>query len=132
MVRARISGLVLVAAPVALGAVLIDGSRALGEFTWLLTPVLMGLAVWASVSLRLGWAVAALRFAPLAFVGRVSYSLYLYHLPVLILFNLYLPLAPPYIAFPLYLAVVVPLAWASYRYVELRFMNLRQGKPRHA
>jgi peptidoglycan/LPS O-acetylase OafA/YrhL len=130
--RARISGLVLVAAPVALGAVLIDGSRALGEFTWLLTPALMGLAVWASVSLRLGWAVAALGFAPLAFVGRVSYSLYLYHLPVLILFNLYLPLAPPYLAFPLYLAVVVPLAWASYRYVELPFMNLRQGKPRHA
>jgi peptidoglycan/LPS O-acetylase OafA/YrhL len=45
---------------------------------------------------------------------------------------LYLPLAPPYIAFPLYLAVVVPLAWASYRCVELPFMNLRRGKPRHA
>ncbi len=130
--RPLASSAVLLAAPVALGAVLVDGSRVLGEITWLLTPALMGIAVWASVSLRLGWAVAALGFKPLAFVGRVSYSLYLYHLPVLILFNLYLPLAPPYLAFPLYLAVVVPLAWASYRYVELPFMNLRQGKPRHA
>jgi peptidoglycan/LPS O-acetylase OafA/YrhL len=126
------SSVVLVAALAGLGAALIDGSRVLGQFTWLLTPVLIGLATWASVSRRLGWALQALAFAPLAFFGRISYSFYLYHLPVLILFNLYLPGAPPLLALPLYLAVMLPLAWASWRYVELPFMSLRQGKPRHA
>jgi peptidoglycan/LPS O-acetylase OafA/YrhL len=126
------SSVVLIAALGGLGAALIDGSRVLGQFTWLLTPVLLGLAAWASVSRRLGWALQALAFAPLAFFGRISYSFYLYHLPVLILFNLYLPGAPPLLALPLYLAVMLPLAWASWRYVELPFMNLRKGRPRHA
>jgi peptidoglycan/LPS O-acetylase OafA/YrhL len=130
--RAWISSLVVVVAPVMLGASLHHGSRVLGEFTWLLTPLLMGLALWASVSWRLGWALRALGVAPLAFLGRISYSLYLYHLPMLILFNLYLPDAPPLLAFPLYLALLLPLAWASYRYVELPFMNLRKGVPPHA
>jgi peptidoglycan/LPS O-acetylase OafA/YrhL len=130
--RTLVSSVALVAAPVALGAVLIDGSRAWGQFTWLLTPLLIGLAVWAAISRRLGWATGALDFAPLAFLGRISYSLYLYHMPVLILFNLMLPDAPPLFAFPLYLAAVLPLAWASWRFIEMPFMNLRKGAPRHA
>lgn len=130
--RALALSVLFVAAPVTLGAVLINGSRVLGEFTWLLTPLLLGLAVWAAVSWRLGWAVKALDFPPLAFVGRISYSFYLYHLPVLILFNLYLPDAPPLLAFPIYLAAILPLAWASYRFVETPFIKHRKGTPRHA
>jgi peptidoglycan/LPS O-acetylase OafA/YrhL len=126
-----LASVVLIAAPAALALVLVTGSRALGEFTWLLTPLLLGLAVWAAVARRLGWAVRVLDLAPIAFLGRVSYSLYLYHLPMLLLFNLYLPDAPPLLAFPLYLAATLSLAWVSYRFVEVPFMNLRERKPRH-
>jgi peptidoglycan/LPS O-acetylase OafA/YrhL len=126
------SSVVLIAALAALHLVYASGTTPLGAATWLATPLLMGLGIWASVSRRLGWAQRVLGFAPLAFLGRVSYSLYLYHLPMLILFNLYLPGAPPLLAFPLYLAAVLPLAWVSWRYVEMPFMNLRTGTTGHA
>lgn len=57
---------------------------------------------------------------PLAFVGRVSYSAYLYHLPLLYLWNRYAPF-PAGLSLPLYLATVLCLSWLSWRHIEQRF-----------
>jgi len=63
---------------------------------------------------------AALGRGPLAFVGRVSYSAYLYHLPLLYLWNRYAPF-PAWLSLPLYLAALLALSWRSWRHIEQRF-----------
>jgi peptidoglycan/LPS O-acetylase OafA/YrhL len=62
----------------------------------------------------------ALGRGPLAFVGRVSYSAYLYHLPLLYLWNRYAPF-PAWLSLPLYLAALLCLSWFSWRHIEQRF-----------
>jgi peptidoglycan/LPS O-acetylase OafA/YrhL len=60
----------------------------------------------------------------LAFVGRVSYSAYLYHLPLLLVMQKYL--APAGASFALaYLALVLFVAWISWRFVERPFLARR-------
>jgi peptidoglycan/LPS O-acetylase OafA/YrhL len=86
-----------------------------------LTLVVLGL-----VSRGSRYAKPLLANAPLAFVGRVSYSAYLYHLPLLLLWNKYAPANLGWMSLPAYLAIVLTLAWASYRLVELPWM--RGGK----
>jgi peptidoglycan/LPS O-acetylase OafA/YrhL len=130
--RTALSSTVLIAAIALLYGVHAAGAAPLGESTWLCTPLLLGVAMWAAVSRRLAWAVKALTFAPLALFGKISYSFYLYHLPVLILFNKYLAGTPPLLAFPLYLAVMLPLAWASFHFIEEPFMRWRQREVSHA
>jgi peptidoglycan/LPS O-acetylase OafA/YrhL len=44
--------------------------------------------------------------------------MYLYHLPVLLLFDLYAPAELGFVAFPLYLAVLLTISIASFVYVE--------------
>jgi peptidoglycan/LPS O-acetylase OafA/YrhL len=60
---------------------------------------------------------------PLLFVGRCSYSAYLYHLPLLLLWNRYAPRELGAMSLPLYLALVLAVSWSSWRFVELRFMR---------
>lgn len=61
---------------------------------------------------------------PLAFTGRVSYSAYLYHVPLLLLWNRFATV-PPALSFPLYLAVVLVVAWMSWRWIEQRWHPTR-------
>ena len=62
---------------------------------------------------------------PLAFAGRVSYSAYLYHLPLLMLWNRYAAV-PPALSLPLYLAAVLVVAWMSWRWIEQRWHQTRR------
>ncbi|MEQ1731726.1 MAG: acyltransferase family protein, partial [Vicinamibacterales bacterium] len=66
-------------------------------------------------------AAAPFRLAPVAWVGRISYSLYLVHWPVIVLYTAYFyrPLEglDPW----LLMTVSVGLAWAQYHFVEQRF-----------
>ena len=74
------------------------------------------IARWAPA--RTAAKAAALVFArgPLAFMGRISYSAYLWHLPLMLLLH---------VEFPLYAASVVAVGWVSWRCIERPFMQAR-------
>jgi peptidoglycan/LPS O-acetylase OafA/YrhL len=63
-------------------------------------------------------AAGLLARGPLAFTGRISYSAYLWHLPVLYLWNRFT--VPGWASLPAYLAAVAALSWLSWRFVERR------------
>lgn len=68
-----------------------------------------------------GLAARLLGRGALAFSGRVSYSAYLYHLPLLALLDRFDPGAR-LAALPLYLGIVLGVAWLSWRFVERPFL----------
>lgn len=100
-----------------------------GEQTWLLTTIALG-ALLLAAALGTGFlASAVLGRGPLAFAGRVSYSAYLYHLPVLLVF-IHFWNGPHAVMLPTYLAIVTLVAWLSWRFVEQPFLRdsaLRSG-----
>jgi peptidoglycan/LPS O-acetylase OafA/YrhL len=74
---------------------------------------------------------AVLRARPLTWLGRVSYSLYLWHLPVLVAFGYRpgahtgRPLAGPAVA----IVVALMVAAASYRFIEQPFLRRKDQPP---
>jgi peptidoglycan/LPS O-acetylase OafA/YrhL len=96
----------------------------LGDLNWVLIPIAMGIAMVALVSTGNPLARTLLANAPLAFVGRISYSVYLYHLPLLLLWNKFAPRELGWLSLPPYLALVLLVAWLSWRFVEVP--NLRR------
>jgi peptidoglycan/LPS O-acetylase OafA/YrhL len=122
-VGAVLLGVLAACSVLALYAVLAGHASWLGEQAWFLIPVAMAVTIWAAVSQHPPWGEKLLGLAPLALVGRVSYSMYLYHLPVLLLFNKYAPAALGGFAFPCYFAVIIAISSLSFRYVELPFMR---------
>jgi peptidoglycan/LPS O-acetylase OafA/YrhL len=124
-IGAALLGLLAACSVLALYAVLAGHASWLGEHAWVLIPLTMVAAIWAAVSRRPAWGNKLLGFPPLAFIGRISYSMYLYHLPVLLLFNTYAPVALGGFAFPCYFGVIIVISTLSFRFVELPFMRQR-------
>jgi peptidoglycan/LPS O-acetylase OafA/YrhL len=108
----------------------IDG-RVAGDLTWTLPTLCLGfLLLWTALSAQSGKLLAR---GPLAFAGRVSYSAYLLHLPLLFLWNREATALAPWLSLPLYLAAVFALSWLSWRFVEQPFLHPNPAKrPRHA
>lgn len=80
----------------------------------------------------LGWAGAVLRWRPMVFLGLISYSLYLWHWPLLAIARAkHVGELPLFVRLGVGLAAV-GLAWLSYRYVEqpLRRPNVRTSNPK--
>ena len=97
------------------------GGWIFGQATWIVALGCLAVPVATCETSPLPGAAKALAAAPLAFTGRVSYSIYLYHLPLLLLVNAFAPLVQrSWLILPLYLAAVFAVAWLSYRYVEAR------------
>jgi peptidoglycan/LPS O-acetylase OafA/YrhL len=116
----------LAAAAVALGIVyylLAFGPRVLGDFSWILVPLGLAVAMHALVTRAPAVGSKLLANPPIAFVGRVSYSAYLYHLPLLLLWNRYGPQDPTWLGLPAYLGVALFVAWISWRAIERPFMR---------
>lgn len=76
-------------------------------------------------STRLGWTGLVLRSTPMMFFGLISYSLYLWHWPLLSLWRMTHPGKPHIAMILLVCAVSVLLAWLSYRFVEQPFRRRR-------
>ena len=109
-------------------AVLSGGTSSLGQHGWAAYPLLIAgmfaaIVAWPSPLLSRMMAVK-----PLTMLGRVSYSAYLYHLPMLLLFNAFVPGAGAAFAFILWLVAVLVAAGLSYRFVEAPY--LQGGRPR--
>ncbi len=98
------------------------GGVRLGDLTWVLIPLAMGVAMLALVSSGAGPARPLLANRPLQFLGRISYSVYLYHLPVLLLWNKFSPVSG-WASLPLYAAIVVAVGYASWRFVEAPYLQ---------
>ncbi len=96
------------------------GGWFLGDFTWALVLAALATILVATVARGAAWSRPLLANPALLLAGRLSYSAYLYHLPVILLWNLYGPaVSGSWIVFPSYVATVLAIAWLSYRYVEL-------------
>ena len=111
--------------------VLRNGTSILGQMGWVAFPVLMAVGFGAVVS----WPSPLLsRIAaawPLAALGRISYSAYLYHLPLLLLFNAFLPTMTGGFAPIFWVAVVVLVSAASFRFVERPFLSMPTSRREH-
>ena len=92
----------------------------LGEASWIVSPLALGAVLFALGTRRPG-STALLASAALRFVGRVSYSGYLYHLLLLAIWNAFMPRSLGWSSLPLYLAVLLAISWISWRYVEEPF-----------
>lgn len=87
-----------------------------------------GLLIYAiHGSNQLGWAGAVLRSQPMVFFGLISYSLYLWHWPLLALARATHAGQLPIELRALLCGVAVVLAWLSFRYVE---RPLRRPNPK--
>lgn len=95
----------------------------LGDFNWVLIPLAMGVAMLALVSSGTRAARPLLANAPLVFVGRISFSVYLYHLPLLLLWNKFAPRELGWLSLPIYLSIVMAVAWASWKFIEVPNMR---------
>ena len=93
------------------------GAASWGELGWLLPTLALAVLLLAAALARGRVADALLGRGPLGFTGRVSYSAYLYHLPLLLVARKYATEAS--VAFAAaYLALVILAAWLSWRFVE--------------
>lgn len=93
-------------------------------------PAVLGtaMALWSiHDGAPLGWPGALLSTRPVVFFGLISYSLYLWHWPLLA-FQRLMVLGPPHVVDRLALcALAVLLAYLSWRYIEKPFR--RPGRP---
>ena len=101
------------------------GGRHLPLFAGCLGAALL---VWPKASP--GWAGAFLALRPLRFVGKISYSLYLWHWPLLVLTREYLLFGErvPIWVLPAYLVGLFLLSIASWRFVERPFRESGKGR----
>ena len=114
----------------------LGGGAWFGEASWFVTVVAFALVMFGLVSRNARLARVLLANRPLAFVGKVSYSAYLYHMPLLMLWNKYYTAAGNPWSLPLYLACVLAVSWVSWRFVEQPFIRRRErvalALPRHS
>lgn len=92
-----------------------------------LLPCLGSALVIGAGCLGRGIVQKVLSLPPLVWVGKVSYSLYLWHWPVLAFVNSagWYGRGLPYLSLPLQFVVMLLLAWLSWRFVEQPFRQRR-------
>ncbi|MDI1319345.1 MAG: acyltransferase family protein, partial [bacterium] len=66
-----------------------------------------------------------LAWGPMVFIGKISYGLYLVHLPVYYMVEKLIPAAPLLVRLGVKVPVSVLLAVASYYLVERRFLRMK-------
>lgn len=121
-------GLALVGLGLALGAITLipgHGDSAGGwPGGWTLVPVLGAVLVLLFAD-HPGWARRVLSWAPAVGLGAVSYSVYLWHQPILGFLAVADHRLTGILPVVLYLVATLMLAWASWRFVEQPFRQRR-------
>jgi peptidoglycan/LPS O-acetylase OafA/YrhL len=69
---------------------------------------------------------------PAVMTGRLSYAMYLWHLPLLLTINYYRPSMNHALKFALVLSLTMAISFLSYRVVELPFLRLKNRLPARA
>jgi peptidoglycan/LPS O-acetylase OafA/YrhL len=113
----QVVGIVAVGALVCAGALLTESAGLLYRGGFLVVDVASVCLIVAMIHPQAGWQARALGSPPLRWLGERSYSAYLWHWPVLVLFATLLPLDGWPGAVAALLAIGV-LAEASFRWVE--------------
>lgn len=90
---------------------------------WLAVLAAFGMAMVLLVTYRNRFARLLLANSAIAFVGKISYSVFLYHLLLLTLWARYIPAEGSWLAFPVYFILVLVVAWLSWRFVESPFLK---------
>jgi peptidoglycan/LPS O-acetylase OafA/YrhL len=112
----------LVAAFALLYCALAVNGEMLGDMSWSLLVLSLAMLMFWAVMRPGRLAMNVLGRGPLASVGRISYSAYLYHLPLLLIVNEY-PFAPAWALIPIYFAGTMAISWLSWKYIELPFLH---------
>lgn len=87
-----------------------------------LPPVLgAALMIWAGEGTSRPWGNRLLSTAPMVFIGQISYSAYLWHWPIVVLWKYIGFQAPQGMGLLAYLALTLGLAWVSWRWIEAPF-----------
>jgi peptidoglycan/LPS O-acetylase OafA/YrhL len=97
------------------------GEAGLGLLGWWLVSLACLAALLVAFALP-GPFSRAVSQVPVLFVGRVSYSIYLYQLPLLYLWNRFRVLDGSAASMPAFVAVVLIVAWVSYAAIERPFI----------
>ena len=66
-----------------------------------------------------------LSFAPMVYVGRISYGIYLWHYPIVIVVARGLGIAGTFVSFVIVCAITLPVATVSYYGLERPFLRLK-------
>ncbi|EDP57569.1 acyltransferase family protein [Vibrio sp. AND4] len=112
-------GLILILA----SAILLDKSRD-GAGLILLVPV-VGTALIILFSSQDSSLGKALGYKPIVFIGLLSYSLYLWHIPLLVFYR-YLLASVQEFNFAFYLATLITLSYLTWRFVEKPFRSRKK------
>jgi peptidoglycan/LPS O-acetylase OafA/YrhL len=100
------------------------GSGAIApEHARLVAALALGVLLFVAAASHRPAVQALLGRGPLAFAGRISYSAYLYHVPLLLLWNKYARGIDGWLALPAFTTLLACVAWLSWRYVEQRFLG---------
>ena len=128
---AHLLGVAGLAAVVA-SAVAYDGQTAFPGYTALLPVAGTMLLIVAGTARGKNLVSSVLATGPFQFVGKISYSLYLWHWPVLILSPLALDVEPSLLFNVILLLCTFALAQLSYQYIETPIRNARFLKANHS
>ncbi len=109
-----IAGLALIA----VSAIWFDSGSQFPGFSAVVPVAGTALAIFAGLSGSPTWLARFYEFKPLQFLGQISYSLYLWHWPVIVLAPFVLNRATSNIEKPALLAIAIGLAWATQKFVE--------------
>src|SRR5947207_3028962 len=99
-------------------------SLAVERTCYFLLPLAM-LILWGGERIDDHWSLKLLSWRPLAFIGAISYSLYLVHWPVVVFAKALIPHAEGTTFIAAATAISFALAWASYALVEQPTRRMR-------
>ncbi|HEX3097366.1 MAG TPA: acyltransferase [Usitatibacter sp.] len=85
------------------------------------------LLFYAAVTSRARPVALALGRGPLTLAGRISYSAYLCHLPILAVWNTRPSIFGGWLSLPGYALVVFTVSWVSWRWIEQPFLRVRRA-----